>query len=442
MEIPDLDSGMESSTSSQPVTTAGTGKMSWVFSSSILYAMTFFCCMVIMELTLEGIQNDFHELVALPYAITLFQFSFCFILPVILSKGESLKNLPKSGTEIVPYITLSLVVFGSTCLASMSVRYVTYPTKVIFKSTKLIPTMLVSSLMQSDKHYGWFDYLAAILLCAGAAGYGFGETDTTTRTSTNNNNNNNSSMGIMLLMISVFCDAFTPNIQQRLMSAVPEATTSHPVTFSGRRCCVENEILYRLSTMVVPRGGGLGLTASTLMTNANFVGCMGVFCWMAITGLLDDVSVNSPSFVQISVILHIQHVISFSRRIGPSQTLGAVMTRPLLLGSLIVVGMSLAMAVFAYTRLIKESGSVVAVAVATIRKVVTVILSYLVYPKVFSSIHAVSALLVILGILLSSCPKQRKDHFTTKRYCSNKTRGMTELATGKDDDNTEATIPR
>jgi drug/metabolite transporter (DMT)-like permease len=84
------------------------------------------------------------------------------------------------------------------------------------------------------------------------------------------------------------------------------------------------------------------------------------------------------------------------------------MTRAHLLGSLVMIGLSLAVAVFAYTRLIKESGPVVAVVVVTLRKVTTVALLYVVYPKVFSTIHGISALLVISGILFSSSSKQRK----------------------------------
>lgn len=48
-----------------------------------------------------------------------------------------------------------------------------------------------------------------------------------------------------------------------------------------------------------------------------------------------------------------------------------------------------------------SQGAVVAVAVATLREVATVILSYIVYPKVFSVMHAISALLVLAGILLT-----------------------------------------
>jgi solute carrier family 35 (adenosine 3'-phospho 5'-phosphosulfate transporter), member B3 len=62
----------------------------------------------------------------------------------------------------------------------------------------------------------------------------------------------------------------------------------------------------------------------------------------------------------------------------------------------------LSTAVLAYTRLIQASGSVVAVAVSTLRKVVTVTLSYIVFPKQLLTIHVVSGVAVLGGIVLSS----------------------------------------
>ena len=84
----------------------------------ILYAATYFACMVIVELAIEGTQKAFPDLLALPYAMTLFQFSFCFLLPVAISKGETIKKISKSIIAISPYIVLSLVVFSSTVCKS------------------------------------------------------------------------------------------------------------------------------------------------------------------------------------------------------------------------------------------------------------------------------------------------------------------------------------
>lgn len=65
----------------------------------------------------------------------------------------------------------------------MSLNYegVTYVTKVVFKSAKLIPTMIVGVLMDAraerlgisvkKRKYSMWEYISAALLCIGAAGF-------------------------------------------------------------------------------------------------------------------------------------------------------------------------------------------------------------------------------------------------------------------------------
>ncbi|VEU45226.1 unnamed protein product [Pseudo-nitzschia multistriata] len=367
---------------------------------SVIYATIYFVCMIVVDFTIEGTQNAFPELHALPYAMTLFQFGWCFFLPVVISKGDSIKNLPKTTIEISPYIILSLVVFSSNVCKSASARYVSFPTKVIFRSTKLIPVMIVASILNinDNRTYGRSDFLAAALLCAGAAGYSFGEHSL-------NDDKKDSYFGILLLTGSVLCDAFTPNIQQWLMhpatespgqkrknslqslpssSSLSSLTPSLPdIIISDSSTGRENE------TVVAPRffsrgpgilkKRGLGLSVSTLMTNAYAVGCIGLLLFMGVTHRLEDAIVEA-------------------------------MVRPHLFGNLTLIGVSLSVAVFARTRLIKESGAVTAVTVTTLREFVTVLLSYLIYPKIFSKLHAVSALLVFGGILLSSYSESQTGH--------------------------------
>eukprot|EP00934_Nitzschia_sp_Nitz4_P001417 Nitzschia sp. Nitz4//scaffold178_size73299//42734//43576//NITZ4_005708-RA/size73299-processed-gene-0.27-mRNA-1//1//CDS//3329539149//1417//frame0 len=267
----------------------------------------------------------------------------------------------------------------------MSVQYVSFVTKVVFKSAKLIPTMVVAAFLQRGSRYGVLDYVAATLLCAGAAGYALGQGEMVSQ--------QNSITGITLLLVSVFCDAFTPNIQQRLMApptvdlATSLPTTSSPVRgpsspISWRRQTsligkIQQLCSVLLGTFLPPSGGGLGLSASTLMTNANGVGCAGLILFMLVRGSLVE-----------SVVAISQH--------------------PELLGYLVAIGLSLSTAVFCYTRLIEQSGSVTAVAIATIRKVATVVLSYVVYPKPLSTLHAVSAGCVVGGIFLGWYTKHRK----------------------------------
>jgi drug/metabolite transporter (DMT)-like permease len=342
-------------------------------NSFLLFAVGFFACMIIMELALEGANNAFPDLQALPYAITLFQFGCCFFLPLVVSRGKSLVSFPKTPKEYVPYISLSVFVFGSTCLSTMAVRYVEYPTKVVFKSAKLIPTMIVATFLQRGSKYGVLDYLAAMLLCAGAAGYSWGGGSPPGKSG----ETSTSYTGVSLLLVSVFCDSFTPNIQQRLMT--PPSTALSTKTIASASAYTTPSVLSQLSSLFLPsEGGGLGLSASALMTNANGVGCIGLLLFMTANGSL-------------------------------LEAVAAAMTHPFLLIYLTVVGLSLSTAVLCYTKLIQESGSVMAVAVSTLRKVATIVLSYryIVYPKAVSMIHVVSGFLVVGGILLSSYSKDR-----------------------------------
>ena len=306
-----------------------------------IYIAVFFFAMIAHELALEAASSDpqFKELDSLPYAVTLFQFGFCVLLPVIASKGKALQRFPSKNNprEFLPYIKLSLVVFGATGVSSMALKYVTYPTKVIFKSAKLIPTMIVATLFHKKK-YNFIEYVAALLLCMGAAGYSMG-------TGTSDEDESSKWQGIILLLISILCDAIVPNLQQALMAATNTSSNAK------------------------------NLTAAELMVNTNAIGFLGLLVYTKFAGHL------IPA-IRVS-LLH-----------------------PKLVLYLTLVGTGLGCAVLAYTRLIKTSGSVVAVAVATLRKVATMVLSYVVFPKPLSQMHIVSGLLVLAGIFLSTHAKQ------------------------------------
>lgn len=326
-----LDHDIESSHVDDAVTSwLGCCSKTGLSQASILYAVTFFTSMVAMELILEGTQNAFADFMGLPYAVTLFQFISCCALPIATTQGHALRQFPTTTSDVIPYIFLSLVAFGSTCFKSLSVRYVSFPTKVIFKSTKLIPTMVISTFFQhyNAQHYGKREYLAAILLCGGAAGYSYGE-------STKNDDKQDSHWGLTLLAISVLCDAFIPNLQQRFMAppASPATTPSeisHSNSTNGSSSdCSTNSICRSMDvcSLILPAGGGgLGLGASVLMCNTNAVGCAGTMLFMFLSGHIHD-------------------------------AIGVTLVRPHLFGNLVLIGLFLAMAVLAHIRLIKESVS-------------------------------------------------------------------------------------
>ena len=324
----------------QSIPTSRSGQIVDARITMYAYMVLFFGAMIGHEVALEAASASFGHLDALSSAATCFQFSFCVLFPLLLSKGEGLEHLPKTRRDLLPYIRLSLLVFGATGLSTQAVRYVTYPTKVVFKSAKLIPTMAVASVWQGQRYSQW-EYLAAVLLCAGAAGYSFG--------SGNQNNNTDASSGpgaswgIFLLVCSIICDAIVPNYQKLLLNQ--------------------------------------GISAAQLMINVNTVGTGAVILYMLVTGQLLDIA-------------------------------SACQSHPLLLLYLTCVGVGLSTAVWAYTKLIQATSSVIAVAVSTLRKVGTICLSYILFPKPLLTIHIFSGILVLLGMVLSSVAKERKSDTT------------------------------
>ena len=363
---PSYFSHPSSSHEAAPVSTATTA--SYKKSQIIYYMLTFFFMMVGHEVALEAASTSFHQLDSLASAVTLFQFGFCFLLPLVTSTSEVMRTFPKTWKATLPYVQLSILVFGATGLATQSLKYVSYPTKVVFKSAKLIPTMILSTFVTRSSHskYGLLDYAGALFLCLGAAGYSYNSGSS----SGGSEENHTSMYGISLLVISIICDALLPNLQQNLM------TTHNQNHFLLLPSTVNNQ--ERESSK--KQDGGVvvpGLSAQAVMVNTNAVGFGSILIYMLLSGSLVDAISTS-------------------------------ITNPMLLFYLTCVGVGLSVAVLAYTKLIHASGSVVAVAVSTLRKVATVLLSYMLFPKPILQIHVFSGILVLTGVLIGTfCRKKQ-----------------------------------
>jgi adenosine 3'-phospho 5'-phosphosulfate transporter B3 len=252
---------------------------------------------------------------------------------------------------------LAMLVFATTALPNWAVQFVYFPAKVVAKSTKLVPTMIVAVLMGNSNKFSRVDYASAVLLIFGSAGFalnsGIVDVDDqgveTVRPSW--------WIGLVLLTISSFADALVPNLQQSVMRA--------------------------------------GASAEQVALRVNVLGAGWIFFALTVTGAI-------ASWIPI------------------------FFEQPEIFGLMLVGSLTLGLAVVAFTLLIKEAGSVVAVAVATARKVATLTLSYLVFPgggKKFGTSHALSALAVFVGMGLGPA----LDRFEVWRMSR---RGRTDVASG------------
>lgn len=321
-----------------------------------------------------------------------------------------IRNFPRQWKELFVYVKLSAVVYGATALATKSLAYsgVTYVTKVVFKSAKLIPTMLVGVIMDVrainngntnvKKHnYTVWDYGSALLLCIGAAGFCMSPKDSSDSSEENLTTSTQGPhwMGISLLIGSVFCDAFVPNISEQLMQQGPTNTISSMTRKdSGEDLNGDEEVELKslLASNSGPNNDNMhhdnhataatskkkegGLSSASLMVNTNSIG----FALLFLSTVISSQLIPIVSFMAVHPHFLLLHL---------------------------TVGCGLGTAVLAYTELIKRSGPAFAVAVATLRKVVTVVLSYIIFPKAMTITHLASSCLVLAGVAVGFAGKRR-----------------------------------
>jgi len=359
----------------------------------------------IHQLALESLSTTYQSFPHLSTSITLFQFGFCVLLPLTISTctgGDAIKSFPRTFKQIWIYIKLSAIVYGATACATMSLGYdgVTYVTKVVFKSAKLIPTMVVGVLLDRranrvGKKYTAYEYASAVLLCIGAIGFCISPTDLKGSDEENKEDVTEERMGahwigISLLATSVVCDALVPNIQQQLMEGTtvrrvrPQSlpsTKDSDVDDSDEEKEKEMKNLIDADDLHAAnhrqKETTNGISSQALLVNTNSIG----FTLLVLSTIVGRSFLSIFSYLVIHPHFLILHV---------------------------SVGMGLGTAVLAYTELIRRSGPAVAVAVATLRKVVTILLSYIIFPKPMTGLHAISAGLVVLGLGLSYYGRDRK----------------------------------
>ena len=156
--------------------------------------------------------------------MTFGEFAACVLWPSVVDRVFAHRRRG----SISAYAVLSGAVLTSVLLATSSLRFVSYPTKVVFKSCKLVPTMVVGAVMLG-KSFSRVDVGCALLVCAGLVGLSLAALK---EQSPGNQSSNDAALhGMAMLAGSIILDAITPNLQERLMvvdSQKRSRTTSGP----------------------------------------------------------------------------------------------------------------------------------------------------------------------------------------------------------------------
>jgi len=128
-----------------------------------------------------------------------------------------------------------------------SLSYVSYPTAVLAKSSKLIPTMIMSGFVDS-KNYQWEEIIGAIFITGGVILFNLSRLgllnvhrfsftrDTTTSSSISNTQqeqHTDSLFGILLLLFSLFMDGLLASCQSLLKIQGKTSNNRNPIEVKG-----------------------------------------------------------------------------------------------------------------------------------------------------------------------------------------------------------------
>lgn len=101
----------------------------------------------------------------------------------------------------------ALTVFLASYCQYESLLYITFPTQVVFKSCKIVPTMIMSSVMNATTH-GFGDYLYAVIITTCVGGF------TVASETRESDNSGPAYIGILMLITFLCADALTSNSEK------------------------------------------------------------------------------------------------------------------------------------------------------------------------------------------------------------------------------------
>ena len=224
------------------------------------------------------------------------------------------------------FFLLTFLLMSSSSLSNLSLNYINYPTKVVFRSCKLLPTMFIATII-NNKVFGVKQYVAAGCICAGLVLYA--AADWTLAPSFR-------PFGLVLVFLSICADSVLPNAQEKLF-----------VSGSSR-----SEVTYYVNVLVL-----VAMTFSTLLSG----------------DLLSTWAFASEN-PTAALYLTMYTVISY-------------------------------VAIGVHMNVINKFGGVTCVLLGTGRKAMTIMLSFIIFPKQFSWFYVFGSSLVLGGLTYSGLDK-------------------------------------
>lgn len=114
------------------------------------------------------------------------------------------------------YVKLSAVLMGSHGLTKGSLAFLNYPAQLMFKSTKVLPVMIMGAFIPGlRRKYPPHEYISAILLVVGLILFTLADANTSP---------NFSMIGVVMVSGALIMDSFLGNFQEAIFTMNPDTT--------------------------------------------------------------------------------------------------------------------------------------------------------------------------------------------------------------------------
>ncbi|GLU05746.1 hypothetical protein SLE2022_228270 [Rubroshorea leprosula] len=114
------------------------------------------------------------------------------------------------------YVKLSAVLMGSHGLTKGSLAFLNYPAQIMFKSTKVLPVMIMGAFIPGlRRKYPLHEYVSALLLIVGLILFTLADAQTSP---------NFSMVGVIMISGALIMDSFLGNLQEAIFTMNPDTT--------------------------------------------------------------------------------------------------------------------------------------------------------------------------------------------------------------------------
>ena len=131
--------------------------------------------------------------------ITSLTYALCASIELKLSDRAYVRK-----ATLVEYLKLSALTLTGMYLTNLSLRYIDYATRILVKCTKLIPTMMLGTVMQG-KRYRPVEYARPFVLITGVALFALGDSQSSEQFSL---------FGILVIGIATLADCAASNFEE------------------------------------------------------------------------------------------------------------------------------------------------------------------------------------------------------------------------------------